>query len=281
MNVCFSRVVKSFCMRALFLIVILAGLSGCDDWFAPSRQPGEIPFVLTGLTNDACPLEVTVEGQPWTVDHFAFYLSNPEIRIDGRWHAIAFHPSEWQTKNIALLSFHNACGETPSGNQSIVLNASEKLMKLATNLRFTLAVPFENNHALDTPPTAPLGAPNMFLNAQNGHYYLRLDMHKTISPTETFAYHLGSAECESVSPKHAPNRACGFTNRIEFILPMLQFDTELTLELSVSNIVSQVNFSQYETGCVFTSPEQAPCDQLLRNLLQRPWIQWDDNVYKI
>ena len=281
MNVRFLSVAQSFSVRAAFCLIIVFGMSGCDGLFGPTRQPGEIPFVLTGLSNDKCPLEITVEGQSWNIDHFAFYLSNPEIRIDGRWHAIAFHPSDWQTKNIALLSFHNACGDNPTGNQSIVLNASEKLMKLATNLRFTLAVPFEENHGLNTPPQPPLGAKGMFLNPQSGHYFLRLDMHKTHVPTESFAYHLGSAECESVSLNHAPNRACGFTNRIEFILPMLQFDTELTLELSVSNIVSQVNFKQHTQGCVFASPEQAPCDQLLRNLLQRPWIQWDDNVYKI
>jgi len=79
--------------------------------------------------------------------------------------------------------------------------------------------------------------------------------------------------CDSESAVRPPAKSCAFTNRVEFILPMTQLDTDLDLEVSVSNIVAQVDINE-APSCMFESPETEPCKKLIQNLVHRPWIKW-------
>lgn len=248
-------------------------LSGCSDFNEDKAQAGEIPFKLTGIKSASCPMQLNVQKEAWQLDYFGFYLSNPEVRINGRWQAVKFKPNNWQTDNIALLRFHALCDDKANANDKIALDVTDKFMKRATNLRFTLGVPFAQNHERPTDTSSPLGDSEMFTNEQSGHKFLRLDLSQPNSE-QKWQYHLGSVGCESASLTSSPYKACAFTNRVEFILPMTQLDTDLALELSVSNIVSQVDLMNTD-GCTTQTPEQQPCKKLLNNLLQRPWLQWD------
>ena len=264
--------IKSHTFTAVFLSMVLM-LAGCSEFSEDKTQTGEIPFFLTGMKSTRCPMQVNVQGEAWQLDYFGFYLSNPEVRINGRWQAVKFKQNEWQSHNIALLRFHQLCDDTAPSNDNIVLDVTDKFMKRATNLRFTLGVPFEENHQSLTAASLPLANSEMFTNEQSGHKFLRLDLSQPDKNRE-WKYHLGSIGCESASLSSAPFKACAFTNRVEFILPMTQLDTDLALELSVSNIVSQVDLVNTE-GCTTQTPEQQPCKKLLHNLLHRPWLKWD------
>ena len=102
---------------------------------------------------------------------------------------------------------------------------------------------------------------------------MRLDLSHAASDKQ-WRYSLGSVGCHSASADEAPEKVCDFTNRVEFILPMTQLDTDLALEISISNIVSQVNLDLPQ-DCAVQSPEAPPCNKLLNNLLHRPWLKWD------
>jgi hypothetical protein len=65
------------------IVAVILGLSGCDKLGMSEREVGEIPFTLTGIENSACPLMVKVGPTKWQLDYFGFYLTKPEVRIDG------------------------------------------------------------------------------------------------------------------------------------------------------------------------------------------------------
>lgn len=246
-------------------------LSGCGQ-FTETRRAGEIPVKLSLIDMSSCPVAMTVSNRRWQINYLGLYVSNPEVRIDGRWQALNFLPNEWQTKKTALLKFHDLCGEKKAGNDRLRLDASEELMKLATNLRVTVGLPFDENHADPESQPSPLNDNSMFASRQSGHLFIRLDLENAESQ-HRFSYHLGSVGCESPAETHPPQSACDFTNRVEMILPTTQLDTELDLALSVPTMVAQVNLEATD-GCVFGSPESKVCGQLLHNLLHRPWLDW-------
>ncbi|WP_189403045.1 MbnP family copper-binding protein [Alteromonas halophila] len=257
---------------AALVAIVLLGASGCGP-LTDSRKAGEIPVHLSGVNDSVCPMTMSVSNRDWQINYLGVYVSNPEVRIDGRWQALNFQKNDWQTKKVALLKFHGMCEETPEGNTRLLLDASEKLMKLATNLRFTIGLPFEQNHANPLSQPSPLNDSSMFWSWQAGHKFIRLDL--TNPDTQhNFSYHLGSIGCESDAPVRPPEKACAFTNRVEMILPMTQLDTELDLSLSVSTMVAQVALPQTE-GCKFDPPSEGVCKQLLHNLLHRPWLDWE------
>ena len=246
-------------------------LSGCGQ-FIKQRHPGEIPVTLSHMDRSSCPMSMTVSDKRWLLNYLGMYVSNPEVRIDGRWQALNFVPNKWQTKKVALLKFHGLCGEKQDGNDRLLLDASEKLMKLATNLRVTVGLPFSENHSDPASQPTPLNDNSMFLSRQSGHLFIRLDLEDAESQ-HPFSYHLGSVGCDSPAAEQAPTSACQFTNRVEMILPTTQLDTELDLALSVPTMVAQVNMESSD-GCVFGPPENEVCSQLLHNLLHRPWLDW-------
>lgn len=249
-------------------------LVGCDNFTSSPTKAGEIPFTLTGIEKGACPALIKIGESKWQIDYFGFYLTNPEVRIDGRWQPVKFKQNHWQTQTTALLQFHSLCSSPKDANSKISLDVSEEFMKLATNLRFTMGLPFDVNHADPLTQSAPLNVDAMVKNQQEGHRFLRLDLSQVGEGEKSWSYHLGSAGCVSDAIDSAPTKSCAFTNRVEFILPMTQLDSELALEISVSNILSKVQLTDQQ-NCMFTSPEAQPCKQLLNNLLHRPWIKWD------
>lgn len=246
-------------------------LSACGP-FSETRRAGEIPVTLSRMDMSSCPMAMTVSERRWQVKYLGLYISNPEVRIDGRWQPLNFTPNEWQTKKTALLKFHDLCQDKKAGSDRLLLDASEKLMKLATNLRVTIGLPFEQNHADSSSQPSPLNDSGMFASRQSGHLFIRLELENAESQ-HRFSYHLGSAGCESAAPTQPPASACKFTNRVEMILPTTQLDTELDLALSVPTMMAQVNLESTD-GCVFGSPENEVCGQLLHNLLHRPWLDW-------
>ncbi|MEQ3640046.1 MAG: MbnP family protein [Alteromonas sp.] len=263
---------RSASLLALLFTATLS-LSGCDMGSFGSREAGEIPFKLVGVETDACPVIVRAGNDRWNIDYFGFYLSKPEVRVDGKWQRVKFKQTQWQTPSTALLKFHTMCSNPSDANDKIVLDVSEELLKLSTNLRFTMGLPLEQNHADINKQTSPINDKSMFANQLDGHMFLRLDVSKTGDPSSTWSYHLGNAGCEDTGIDEMKVEKCAFTNRVEFILPMTQLDTDLDLDISVSNIFAQLDINEVD-DCKFASSEIAPCNKLINNLVYRPWIKW-------
>lgn len=264
-------------MKMLFRISVISALlftlAGCDFLGLSNREPGEIPFDLVGVDTAACPMIMSIGKDRWNVDYFGFYLSEPELRIDGRWQRINFKQNKWQTADTALLKFHSLCSNPEDANDKIILDASKELMLLSTNLRFKMSLPFDTNHANPLTQPSPLNDSSMFWSWQNGHKFLRMDVSKVGNEEKKWSYHLGSVGCTSDSAVRAPEKPCAHTNRVEFILPMTQLDKQLDIDVYVSNIVTQIDLND-APSCMFETPDTKPCDKLIRNLVHRPWLQW-------
>lgn len=258
---------------SLLLMLLMSALTACDMLNISSRQPGEIPFKLVGVDSGACPIIMHIGQQRWNIDYFGFYLSKPEVRIDGKWQRVKFKQTKWQTPSVALLKFHSLCSAPDNANDRIALDVSEQLMKLATNLRFTMGLAFDENHADPLTQPSPLNDITMAGTRQSGHNFLRLDVSQNGGDGRQWSYHLGSMGCEAASDETAPEKSCAVTNRVAFILPMTQLDTDLDLEVSVSNIVAQVDIRE-APSCMHEHPEEWPCDKLIQNVVHRPWIKW-------
>lgn len=260
------------------LLAFLVTLTGCDAIDFGSRQPGEIPVKMIGIDSGACPMIMHVGQQGWNVDYFAFYLSKPEMKIDGKWQRVKFKQNEWQTPDVALLKFHDLCSSPSNANDKIMLDVSEAFLKLSTSLRFTMGLPFDVNHANPLSQPSPLNDSSMFWSWQNGHKFLRLDLSKNGDTSRKWSYHLGSVGCESESAVRPPEKSCAYTNRVEFVLPMVQLDSDLDLEVSLADIITKVDINE-APNCMFESPDTVPCKRLIQNLVNRPWIKWQSVVF--
>ena len=83
------------------LFAALVSLTGCYGINLKGREPGEIPFKLVGVDTGACPMIMSIGQQRWNIDYLGFYLSKPEVRIDGKWQRVKCKQTQWQTPNIA------------------------------------------------------------------------------------------------------------------------------------------------------------------------------------
>ncbi len=258
----------------LILISISLVLAGCEDFFTYQETGGEIPVFVKGMNKEKCPYEIRLAGENWQIEYLGFFASDPEIRVDGRWQRMKFKESAWQTPEIALLKFHGSCNGGGASNTRLQLEASKDLMKLATAFRFTLGLPFAENHANPLTQPSPLNDSSMFWSWQDGHKFFRVDLRQKQNPEHTFSYHLGSVGCASDSAVRPPEKSCTFTNRVNVILPTNQLDYELELAVSLPHLIMQTNIVK-SNGCKFDAPNSGICGRLMKNLQNRPWLSWD------
>ena len=121
------------------LFAALVSLTGCDVINLKGREPGEIPFKLVGADTGGMSNDNGIGQQRWNIDYLVFTLASQKCALMGSGSGL-FKQTQWQTPNIALLKFHNKCNNPDDAN-STVLDVSEELLKLSTNLRFTMGLP--------------------------------------------------------------------------------------------------------------------------------------------
>jgi uncharacterized repeat protein (TIGR04052 family) len=90
-------------------------------------------------------------------------------------------------------------------------------------IRFSLGVPFEENHANPITLPSPLNKTEMFWSWQRGHKFVRFDTTNKNTQTE-WNFHLGSVGCDSSSAMRSPNSACSQPNLLEITLPVNNAD---------------------------------------------------------
>ena len=260
--------------RGWAVVLPLMLLSGCG-FFADPPPAGHIPLQFVDLEkNSDCEYELDVNNRRWSVDYLAFYLSEPRVRIEGRWQKLSFIPGPMQSKSLALMQFHHAC-DTQQNHTTIKLKANKALLDRASAISFTIGVPFEDNHRVGEQSQAPLNHPPMFQSKQAGHSFMRINLREvdTDKADHSWGFMLASGMCQSPD-EAAPVVRCDKPNRVTLDLPMRANVEDLRLTARLSQILFRANLTT-AGDCNLATPEGSECRKVLANLTGREWIRWD------
>ena len=256
----------------------IALLSGCG-FFGNDRAPGDIPVTFTDLTRgEDCAYEVTVDKTSWKVNYLAFYLSNPEVKVEGRWIPLDFKVNDWQSKDVAFMHFQNACDDKQNRDH-IMLDINEALLDRVTELRLTLGLDFGENHTAQADQVAPLDKPTMFQSVNIGHNFFRVELQNTREPSSIWSFLLASGGCNGSTPETTPS-ACAKPNRVTVTLPMAQNVSDLNLLAKLQQILFRIDLDKVAECNMAKAPDES-CKKLMKNLTGRDWLKWDapDKVY--
>lgn len=194
--------------RALSLpLLFLASasmLAACGD-DAVQQLHVQVPFgaLLAQAPFEAgeCADGVGTEGDAIAISDLRFYIADVHAQNDaGEWRPLQLSQRAWQGNGITLidLSALEAESGTAGMNNYIDGHLPEDSYR---RLRFTLGVPFEENHSNAATAEAPLNVGGMFWSWQGGRKFLRIDAQPCgdrvpESTPNSLALHLGSTGCE-------------------------------------------------------------------------------------
>ena len=240
--------------RTLYGMIILI-LVGCTD----SKSPAELTFSPVFSTQKiTCNTEIDIQDKKWNINQLQFYVSNVELKnSQDKWHKISLKITPDQTGNIALLG--RSCGETESGNWRLKFSHEITLADY-TAIRFSLGVPFEQNHLNPLTQASPLNVSSMFWVWQTGHKFARIEMN---SEFDDWLFHLGSTGCKSPSVMRSPSDACLYPNLYTMELALTDTN-EIVFDLA--NLLGDLKLSM-ETSCQ-SEHDNAACQQLFSHLNQ-------------
>ncbi|QJR81706.1 metallo-mystery pair system four-Cys motif protein [Alteromonas pelagimontana] len=244
-----------------------------------SSGPGDIPIRFVDLQKgEDCSYLVDINHELWKVNYLSFYLTEPELKVEGRWVPLNFDENEWQSKKASLLQFHNAC-DASANNTHIKLNTNVKLLARATSLRFSMGLPFKENHAPVAEQVAPLNNAAMFQSPRVGHSFMRLELQDAKNSTSIWSFMLASGNCQSEDSKTPPT-VCQYPNRVTVELPMAQNVSNLRLNARLTQLLFRADL-RAQAECNMANPGSASCEKVMRNLTSREWLRWDapDKVY--
>ena len=196
---------------------------------------------------------------------FRFFLQDVALRNDqGEYVPVELDAtSGFQTDEVVMIDFEDACGMGTVETWTAVTGTLPE--GDYQGLRFTMGVPFAENH--DNPATAPppLNVVAMFWSWQAGYKFLRIDS-GDFSETD-WRMHLGSTGCDG-DPIAGGTTNCLNPNRVEEV----EFEAFLLEEdRVVADIGSLVADSDLENdqgedpGCM-GKPTDLDCGPLFENL---------------
>jgi len=247
---------------SFFFIIACVLLGGC------SRQPAVLTFVSDIHTPTVC--GVLPANQDFRVTQMTFYISELKLLIDGNWQDVDFFPSDTQTEHTAIIDLTPRCADASVQTQvQLPLAIGYHRFAGADAVRFTLGVPFDENHKDPLTQPAPLNEPSMFWSWQRGYKFLRWDLQQ-ISSGRGWSYHLGSVGCVSASALRAPETPCALPNRVEITMQKDSSDGFVFVE--AQKLLMNIDLSS-SSGCMFNVPREADCDQLYANT-EKQWITW-------
>ena len=201
---------------------------------------------------------------------FRFYVHNVSL-IDDSGKAVPVQLAQdgkWQLDDVALLDFEDATGGcvngTPDTNDRVVGTVPAGHY---TGLRFTLGVPFRQNHTDLTTMPSPLNLTALAWVWNAGRKFARLDFASTGMP-RGFAIHLGSTGCTPNNVKTAPPVQCSEPNRAEVEFSTFDAQSDVVLaDLAALLRATDIDTNQEKTaaGCM-SSPEDSDCAGIFANL---------------
>jgi uncharacterized repeat protein (TIGR04052 family) len=225
-----SKKVLSF-----FLSIVVVLLSGCeqkDAHVSVNFQPmyGDSPLdCSSSFMHKNAEEAKSVSQQKWQYQQLQFFLYGVEIKyVNSGWQPWSMTTNSFQSDNVALLG--EVCGENNTQRNWQLELAPLNNFVDATEIRFTLGVPFSLNHLNPLTQASPLNIPSMFWGWRGGHKFMRVEL---TSLDDDWLFHLGSTGCKAASPVRAPKEECLQTNRVVVSLPFSPQSLGIELDLAV------------------------------------------------
>jgi len=231
--------------NSLLLATFLFVSSACTE----PRTPVEFEFVAT-WNGEA----IRCDSDPVRLSDLRFYVSNIVITdLAGREHDLALTANSWQQENVALVDLENGEQACRNGTKPVhaVVTGTSTAAEVGA-VRFTVGVPFEQNHANPLLAEAPLGDAAMHWHWRAGYKFLRAGIE---TGTDSFWIHLGSTGCGGTVQNIS---ACSSQNRVAVVLP--EFSPDLNLvELRLSELFRDTDLNDGERGDCSSGPAEAQC----------------------
>lgn len=172
-----------------------------------------------------------------------------------------------QGDGLALLDFENGAGSCADGTAGLATEIKGTVEPDAsyTGLRFTLGVPFEQNHANPATAAPPLDDTTMLWNWQGGYKFLKLDVASTGLATGFFV-HIGSTACDG-DPATGGVTACANENRAAIALD----DYDPTADKTIVDVAALLAGSDLDAdgggapGCM-SGPTDPECPAIFERL---------------
>lgn len=191
-------------MNQRLVMMLLAAILcvACSEPTLDVRIPFEVKFSGESISCDE-------QGDIMLTD-LRFYVSEIQLTNSvGANHDLKLDSDGlWQQSNLALLDLENGRGECTNGTSdtNAILRGTVAQDEYRA-LRFTLGVPFENNHGDPLLAAAPLDDAAMHWHWRGGYKFLRAGIRDR---DDSFWLHLGSTGCEgtiqNITGCNAPNR---------------------------------------------------------------------------
>ena len=157
---------------------------------------------------------------------FRLYVSNIQlVRADGALVPLALEQDgKWQHRDLALLDFEDGAGKCNTGTPDTRGEVTGRVPPGDyVGLRFSLGVPFSENHKNAALAPAPLAQSALSWNWQQGYIFLRFEGG---TPAGRYEVHLGSTGCTGTTGNIT---ACARPNRPVVELPAFDAATQTVI----------------------------------------------------
>jgi uncharacterized repeat protein (TIGR04052 family) len=260
---------KTVALATAVLVSLIVGCGETDD--EPEMQDVEVGFAaLVNGAEFACDADYQLGTQDTAaqISDFRFYVSNVRlIDADGNEAPVELeNDGKWQNGSVALLDFEDGTGACQNGNAD--MNMSVKGMVEEgdyTGVRFTLGVPFDENHQNQAVADPPLNITSMFWSWQGGYKFVRVD--GMAEQSAGFRIHLGSMACESPDGSNEVT-GCDQPNRPTVTLDGMDPLTD-DIALDVGTLYSDVDMTPNAEGksaICMSNPDHEVCEKILPKL---------------
>jgi len=243
--------------RFLFLSCLLITITACSKRLTTSSMPFVVTYQKSKIN---CQRDFSHQNSNWHLQQLQFFIANVALKNkQGVWHSWLMKKNSYQSNNIALIGEN--CADNESNNSHWGIEFAEALnLQNFTDIRFTLGVPFEQNHLNPLTQASPLNDSSMFWVWQTGHKFMRLEL---ANRKQKWLFHLGSTGCKSPSVMRTPKNECLHPNRVNVTLPLPKASVS-ALTLDLHTLLQDVVLNS-QTFCQ-SSPDNPNCQGLLNAL---------------
>jgi uncharacterized repeat protein (TIGR04052 family) len=254
---------------AFALLLLTCGASGAA--LAADSQPVTIRFrAQVGDQQFACGKIYDGVGTTRTKLNprdFRFYVQSVDLLdASGNSTPVALTADgKWQTEHVALLDFEDGTGKclngTPETNDRITGSVASGNYK---GIRFTLGVPFEENHQELTALPSPLNLTALSWVWNAGHKFARIEF-TTTALTRGYFLHLGSTGCTPNTTRLTIPTQCAAPNRVDVTIKDFNPETDFVVA-DLAELFKDVDLDHGEkqSGGCMSSPKDAECAPVFR-----------------
>lgn len=265
-------------MQAITRLSVLGALAltcacGDDDDAPASPQDVTLQFnAVVGGTQAQCGTTYTNIGTTNASMEFRdlrFYVSEVALLTnDGTAAPVTLTAdAKWQNETVGLLDFEDKSGSCANGTTETnnILRGTVAAGDY-TGVRFTLGVPFGQNHQDPTTAVAPLNVQSMFWVWQTGHKFAKIDIKGTSGSGSNWNMHLGSTDCTLSGNDPIPT-VCNKPNRPTYTFSNYNAGND-AIQLDVAALFANSDISKDTsgaTGCM-SGAQDAECTHVFSKL---------------